>query len=215
VPPAYYASTTQPAEGGSARLTANPGNDATSDRGGDDDGSRAKKDDEHFRIGVLGGVGFPRPLAIEAMVKVEKMLGLGLEYSALPDLSISGVETSYYAVAGTARFFPFKDAFFIGLRVGRQHVGGDANVTIAPYGTYKESVTVDSTFLNPRIGFLWTWSPGFTVGIDAGIQVPVGATVASSLPAGTQVDKQVMDIAQTLGNSTLPTLDLLKLGILL
>src|SRR5262245_48442890 len=31
---------------------------------------RSRKD--HFRIGALGGVGFPRPLAIEGLIKVEK-----------------------------------------------------------------------------------------------------------------------------------------------
>src|SRR5262249_42708249 len=31
---------------------------------------------DHFRIGVLGGVGFPRPLSLEGMVKIENLLGI-------------------------------------------------------------------------------------------------------------------------------------------
>jgi hypothetical protein len=192
-----------------------PNGDASADRGGDEGSKKEDKRTDHFRIGVLGGVGFPRPLAIEGMVKIEGILGLGVEYSAMPSLSIADVDTSFYAIAATARLFPFKNGFFLGLRAGRQHLGGEGTVTVAPYGTYRESVTVDSTFLNPRIGFLWTWDPGITLGIDAGVQVPVGATVSSSLPGGTQANEEVMKVANTLGNSTLPTIDLLKVGFLL
>jgi hypothetical protein len=195
---------------------AQPG---TSDARADDTGGGSTKDrpqkEEHFRIGVLGGLGFPRALAIEGMVKLEKVLGLGLEYATTPNYTISGAETSFWALSATLRVFPFKDGFFLGLRGGRQHLGGEGTITVAPYGRIHESVAIDTTFLNPRIGFLWTWSPGFTLGIDAGVQIPIGVTVASSVPPGTGVDQEVLSVAQTIGNSPLPTIDLLKLGFLL
>jgi len=215
VPSSYYAPQNDGRTLGYNGATGTNDGNVGADRGGDDSSKKSSEKPEHFRIGVLGGVGFPRPLAIEGMIKIEKILGLGIEYSAMPSLSIEGVDTSFHAIAATARLFPFKNGFFIGLRAGRQHLGGEGTVTVAPYGTYHESVTVDSTFINPRIGFLWTWDPGITLGIDAGVQVPVGATVSSSLPAGTQANKDVMDVANTLGNTTLPTIDLLKVGFLL
>ena len=192
---------------------------STGDVRTDDSGGGASKDKskkaEHFRLGILGGVGFPRPLALEGMIKLERVLGLGIEYSTTPTLSISGTDTSFWALAATLRVFPFKDGFFLGVRAGRQHLGGEGTVTVAPYGSFRESVTVDTTFLNPRLGFLWTWDSGVSLGIDGGVQVPIGVTVASTLPRGTGVDQEVMDVANAIGNSPLPTIDLLKVGFLL
>ena len=175
---------------------------------------------DHVRFGVLGGVGFPRPLAIEGFVKIEKLVGVGVEYSVLPTLDISGVETSFYAVAADARVFPFKNAFFVGLRAGRQHLGGNSNMTISGLGVVRESASVDTTFINPRLGFLWTWEPGITLGIDAGVQIPVSSSSTSSIPqsaipASVTVDDDIMRVTNTLGKNVLPTVDLLRLGFLL
>jgi hypothetical protein len=174
---------------------------------------------DHFRIGVLGGVGFPRPLSIEGMAKIEKLVGVGVEYSLLPSLTISSVETSFHALAADVRIFPFKDAFFVGLRAGRQHLGGDGTVTVPNYGSVHEAVSVDTTFINPRLGFLWTWDPGVTLGIDIGVQVPVSASSSSSiptnLPIGTDASSQITGVTNSLGKNTLPTVDLLKIGALL
>lgn len=175
---------------------------------------------DHFRIGVLGGVGFPRPLAVEGFVKIERLVGLGVEYSVLPTLSVSGVETSFHAIAFDGRVFPFKNAFFVGLRVGRQHLGGDAQITVQGFGAVREAVSADSTFINPRVGFLWTWEPGITLGIDVGVQIPVAYSATSTipqsaLPASVTVDDNIMRVTNTVGKYALPTVDLLKVGFLL
>lgn len=169
---------------------------------------------DHFRIGVLGGLGFPRPLAIEGMVKIEKTLGLGLEYSALPTLSVSGVDTSFHALAADARIFPFQGPFFIGVRAGRQHLAGTGTVSANGLSA-QGSMSVDTTFVNPRIGFLWTFEPGISVGIDAGAQIPVSSNVSSSLPEGTVVSDEALRIARTFGTSVIPTVDLIRVGFLL
>ena len=170
---------------------------------------------DHFRGGVLGSVGFPRPLAIEGFVKIERILGVGVEYSALPSLSVSGVNTHFWAIAADARVFPFKNAFFIGLRAGRQHLGGDATVTVAPYGSLNETLSVDSTFVNPRLGFLWTWEPGISLGVNIGVQVPVSTSSSNSLPSQVAIDSRITRVTNTLGRYALPTLDLLQIGVLL
>ncbi|HEX3596817.1 MAG TPA: hypothetical protein VHU80_17025, partial [Polyangiaceae bacterium] len=89
---------------------------------------------DHVRVGVLGSLAFPRPLAIEGMVKLENMFGVGIEYSALPQLTIDGVQTHFWAIAADARYFPFHDAFFVGFRAGRQHLGGDGTVSVTGLG---------------------------------------------------------------------------------
>lgn len=170
--------------------------------------------EDHFRIGVLGGVGFPRPLAIEGMFKIEKMIGLGIEYSVLPTFTAYGVETTFHALAADASFFPLRGPFFLGVRVGRQHIGGVGTVVVNGLGA-SGSMTVDTTFVNPRIGFLWTLGPGLTIGMDAGVQIPVSSTVTNSIPVETTASRQATRIADTFGNSVIPTIDVLRLGILL
>lgn len=171
--------------------------------------------EEHFRIGAIGGVGFPRPLAIEGLIKLERTLALGAEYSVLPTVTISGVETSFWAVAADARLFPFGGAFFVGLKAGRQHLGVHGTVSVSQVGTLTESVAVDTTFLNPRLGFLWTWSPGVTLGIDAGVQIPIASTASNTLPSELHLNQDVNDVANRFGKTTLPTVDLLRIGFLL
>jgi hypothetical protein len=170
---------------------------------------------DHFRLGVLGGVGFPRPFAIEGMIKVERVLGLGVEYSVLPATDILGAQTRFSALAADVRLFPFRGPFFVGLRAGRQRLAATGAVTIARYGSRSESAEVDSMFLNPRIGLLWTWDPGITLGIDAGVELPIAVTASNTLPKGTPESAEVARVEKTLGRTPLPTIDLLRVGFLL
>ncbi len=177
---------------------------------------RSDEDTEPVRLGAIAGIGFPHPLAVEAVVKVEGVLALGVEYSALPTTTIMGVSTSGWAIAGDARLFPFRNGFFIGVRGGRQVLNGNATANLGALGTYTESGEADTWFVNPRIGFLWTWRSGFTLGIDAGVQIPIGPTLTTTLPAGApaQVDNTIASVASTLGNGVTPTVDLLRVGFL-
>jgi hypothetical protein len=173
---------------------------------------------ERFRIGVIGGVGFPRPLAIEAMVKLDRLIALGVEYSVLPELTISDVRTSFSALAADVRVFPLRTGFFIGLRTGYQQLGGETTVVVRDFGSFPVSAQVDTLFINPRVGFLWTWEPGITLGLDAGLQIPLSSEVSRDIPAfaeGSAPDQELMRIARNLGQATLPTLDLLRVGFLL
>ena len=161
---------------------------------------------DHLRVGAIGGVGFPHPFAVEALVKIERVVALGAEYGFSPDITVSGVTASMWSAAGDVRVFPLRGAFFIGARVGLQHLGASS-------AEYAQAVAVDTFFVNPRIGFLWTWKSGFSLGIDAGVQLPLshsvtGTSTAMSIP-------QLTNVANTIGGTVLPTIDLLKLGFLL
>ncbi len=169
---------------------------------------------EHLRIGVVGGVGFPRPLSIEAMLKFERVLSLGLEYSAMPSTSVGGVMVGWHALALDARIFPFQGAFFLGARVARQHLDGSATVNAGAYGTYSGAVTMDTWYLEPRLGFLWTFRSGITVGLDAGLEMPLQKSSTASLPAGIAVPSTVATVRDFFGASTLPTVTLLSVGAL-
>jgi hypothetical protein len=198
-----------------------PNSDATADTAASGEKPREPGRTGHFTFGALGSVGFPRPLGVEGLFKVEQTVAVGLEYSALPTVSISGVETRFWALAADARIFPFRGPFFVGLKAGRQHLAGNASLTVADYGSYRESISVDTTFVNPRMGFLWTWEPGVTLGVDIGVQIPFSSTASNSLPTSvhlSQVDQasgELSSVAHSLGNTVLPTIDLLQIGVLL
>jgi hypothetical protein len=179
---------------------------------------RAKED--RVRVGPLVGVGFPRPFEIEGLVKIGDLVALGLEYGFLPKVSVSGVEASFKGLAGDFRLFPFKNALFIGARVGRQWLDGSGTLTIAG-ASYTEAMAAATWFVNPRIGLLHTFESGITIGVDAGVQLPIGPTYERSGPAtaaglaqNTDVDRSLHAVARTLGNGATPTVDLMRIGFL-
>ncbi len=179
---------------------------ATAETVDDKDKAASEKNREHLRVGAIAGVGFPHPLAVEALVKIERVVALGAEYAFSPDVTISGVTASMWSASGDLRVFPLRGPFFVGARVGLQHLGASS-------AEYAQAVTVDTFYLNPRIGFLWTWKSGFSLGIDAGVQIPLtysvtGTSTAMSIP-------QLTSAASMIGGTVLPTIDLLKLGFLL
>lgn len=183
--------------------------------------AREKKDVEHLRIGPLVGVGFPRPLAIEGFVKIERVLGVGAEYSLLPRMNIAGVDTSFKAIAADLRIFPFRNAFFIGARAGRQWLDTKTTLTVGQLGSITESMSASTWFINPRAGFLVTFESGITVGIDVGVQLPINPSYERSGPAteagvagATGADQMLATAAKTLGNGVTPTIDVLRLGFL-
>ncbi len=59
------------------------------------------------------------------------------------------------------------------------------------------------------------WKP-FAIGLDAGLQVPISTTVSRSsllASASPQTDAQITSATNMLGRSVLPTLDLLRVGL--
>ena len=173
-----------------------------------------RDDEEPIKVGFLGSVGFPRPFAFEALLNIEDTVALGGEYSFLPSMNLAGVDVRYHAVAGDLRIFPLQSAFFFGARFGRQHLEAASSLTVAPYGTYSESMTIDTWFVNPRMGFLWTFKSGVSVGIDAGVQIPLSKSTSSTLPNGVQAPSGITAISDTLGGRVLPTVSLLQLGMM-
>src|SRR5215471_14284799 len=126
-----------------------PGQPANADV---DDGASRKGGG--FRVAALGGVGFPRPITIEGVVGVERALALGAEYGFLPQSTIGGVDMTLWSAAADARVFPFRSPFFLGLRGGHQQFGAGMTASLGPLGVVTETLTVDTWFINPRIGAL-------------------------------------------------------------
>lgn len=176
---------------------------------------------EHFRIGPLLGLGFPRPLALEGFAKFERLVGVGFEYSLLPRTSVMDVEAGFNALALDLRMFPFRGAFFIGARTGRQWLDAHATLPAGRLGSITESMEASTWFVNPRAGLLYTFRNGITLGIDAGVQLPISPSYARSGPATAaglaqqlEIDGTLVAVANALGNRTTPTIDLFRLGFL-
>lgn len=166
---------------------------------------------DHVRVAALGGVGFPELLSVEGLVQLERRVAVGLEYGALPKLTLGNVEIRSWALAGDARIFPWRGGpFFLGLRAGYQHLDASASVSVAAL-TLSGTATVNTWFLNPRMGFFWSWSL-LTVGVDAGAQVPVTVDTSSSLPGS--AGDTVTSTAQSFGGTILPTVSV-RMGFVL
>lgn len=150
---------------------------------------------------------------MEGVVLIDRLVLLGAEYSALPATTISGMQTSLWAVAGDARVFPFRNGFFVGVRAGQQHFDESATVTVTNVGSFSGSMSADTTFINPRMGFFWNWS-ALALGIDAGVQFPLSTSTESRLPAGVSPPPAATALTQ-LSLQTLPTIDLLRIGLVL
>lgn len=165
------------------------------------------------RAGVIAGIGFPRPLAVEGMAVISQAVALGAEYGTLPAVTIDGVDTTLWSLAGDLRVFPLRGAFFLGLRAGRQHVGATTTIAVGSFGSATEVLGLDSWFLNPRAGFLWTTREGLSFGVEVGVQVPIGPAISSTLPLSLYPTAQ--RTIDALGRTVLPTVDLLRVGLLL
>ena len=131
------------------------------------------------------------------------------------------VEASFGALAADLRVFPFRGAFFIGARGGRQWLDAKATLTTGQLGSFSEAMSASTWFVNPRAGFLYTFESGITVGIDAGVQIPIrpnlersGAATPAGIASQLDIDGALLAVANGLGNSTTPTIDLLRLGFL-
>jgi len=193
------------------RASVTEASTATSD---DRETPRTQESDEHLRVGVIGGLGFPRPIALEAMIKIERVLALGVEYSFLPNMNVGDVGVRFHAISADMRVFPLASPFYAGLRFGRQHLSGATTVDAGQYGTFTESVSMDTWFLNPRIGVLWTASFGLSLGIEAGVQIPLSHTLTNTLPSYVPTPASVTRVTDTFGASVLPTVSLLQAGML-
>src|SRR6185436_16681768 len=108
--------------------------------------------------------------------------------------------------------FPLRNVLFLGLRAGRQHIAADTTVISEERGLVPAGVRVDTWYLNPRLGLLWTSNFGLAVGADIGVQIPVSSQVESTFPAGAASNTAVR-VANSFGKAVVPSIDLLRIGL--
>jgi hypothetical protein len=187
---------------GSAEPPPQPAPPAEAPPGSSADGTRS------IRVGALAGVGFPRSASFEAFARLGRYVGLRVEYGVLPSISVDGVSASSWAVSPDLRVFPFHSVFFVGLRGGFQRIDASASAY-----SLAESATLDTWFVNPRIGFLWRASYGFTIATEAGVEMPLASNFSTTLPSDAAALVHSSMLLRTL-SGTLPTVDLVRVGVL-
>ena len=157
-----------------------------------------------LRIGPLVGASFPRPMSLELFFKVKEAVGLGLEYSFTPTLTIDGITAHASAIAGDFRWFVLDSPFFLGAGVGAQSLHAEATIS-----GYSGSADTSKVFITPRLGVLFTFGAGFTVGADAGIEVPI----AHNETVVPQIDQLANnDVLVALTRRPLPDVHLVRMG---
>ncbi len=157
-----------------------------------------------LRIGPVVSVAFPRPLSIELLGVYGRTLGLGIEYSGLPAITIGGVNARAYGVAGDVRWFVLGSPFFLGAGVGVQSLSASGSSM-----GYQASVEASKVFVTPRLGVLWTFGAGFSVGADVGLEVPIAYSQTAS-PAIAEIENHELVVALT--RRPLPEVHLARLG---
>jgi hypothetical protein len=166
----------------------------------------ARAEDEHQTVHVgamLGLVSLPRPVDIEVFVKFADLMSLGFSFSDFPNLIADPLLTAIGAKGGTTiarlddfssyeadvRFYPFRGAFFFGASLGHQSLKGA--VTDTSTGTSQTGTAdVQTLYVTPRAGFLWTWQSGFLLGADLGVQFQLSSDVSTTLPPLATADQR-------------------------
>jgi hypothetical protein len=181
---------------------------------------------------LIGIIALPRPIEVEALLKLGGSIAVGAQYSMLPKLTVpgedSGLELS--AAQGIFRWFPFRGAFYLGAGLGYQQF--KASLSDAVQGG-KMTVVADmsTVFVSPQLGWLFTWQSGFALGISIGVQLPLprepvvsvayngqvvpesGAGFPAEVTTAANQDRdQIEDIARVIMRYPIPNLDLLKIG---
>lgn len=169
---------------------------------------------DDLRAGVLLQGGAPQPLGVQAFARIADAFGVGVGYAALPRslgdalLSIANVNNAHLSSTSAdldLRWFPFHGSFFLGASGGRQEVWASGSSS-----GQTENIDVVTWFATPRLGWLFLFDPGFTLGFDAGVQLPVSSSSTVTPPGGIG-GSAARSAADLIANTPLPSVHL-RLG---
>jgi hypothetical protein len=205
-----------------------------------------KRDDTNgvfgpFRIGPVVGVGLPAFLSFGGAIKLTKYFGAGINYGIVPTLQFAyygDATVSYQGVGIYGHIHPFGGGFFLGAAIGYAHVRGTYTETydistLVPGPipgvnldafSYTSEATMQTLVLTPELGYFYTFESGFSLGIEAGLQIPIApseihfkSAVSENVPQAvidnfvTPTDERVESTLERVGQTILPTVGI-KMG---
>lgn len=172
------------------------------------------------RLGALAGAGFPSAVTGQLVLKVADWVGVTASYGATPSVPLPIGQDSSISQRGfsaTARVYPFRGAFFVGVGGGQSTVESQQGAS-ASGNTARSSLQATTTYVLPEIGILHRFSFGLAIGADVGVQIPVssrGETAASVNGVATAAPSELRDAMSFVSSKPIPVLNFLRLGYVL
>lgn len=176
-------------------------------------------------------------------IKVTRFLGAGVNVGLIPKVRLSyygdaTLSYQHYDIYG--RVYPFGGGFFLSGGAGYATVDGTltnsqgftGNVlgqNVSATANYTARGTVRTLMLTALVGYFYTTRIGFSIGVDAGAQIPIAPSridysssdSISTNPAGLQseferqaepyvsrANQSVQDTLEKIGRTTIPTVNL-------
>lgn len=165
--------------------------------------------------GTVGVVSLPRPLSLELLARYRRegdprwdlfAVGAAIEYLP-PGIAQFGEDTKFqWLQAGLeGRWFPWR-FLFVGARVGWQSASCCDTIKYTSNVNY----TTTAFVLGPKVGALYTFPSGLTIGGELGAGIPIGAD--TTLDSDGQTDSNARKVAKTFGMWTMPSVSLFRVG---
>jgi hypothetical protein len=198
---------------------------------------------DQFKIGPVVGAGIPALLSVGGTVKVTRFIGAGVNLGLIPKVQLSyyGEATlSYKHLDFYGRIYPFGGGVFVHGGVGYATVDGtltktfalkDFNPSLSGNVNYESQGSVKTLMLTALLGYFHTFDIGFSMGLDAGAQIPIAPSEVkfeSKVPASdvdrlpepiktqakmllatqvTKSDQDVRDSLEKIGRTIIPTIN--------
>ncbi len=166
---------------------------------------------------VVGASGIEQPVHAELAMRfaggfLSARFGGGLVPGAVGAAMLSAVSvhngslTSWSTEAGLA-LHPFRGGFFLGATAGYLSLNAAAPTQL---GTV--TIAASTLYVTPRLGWMAVWESGFTLGFEAGAQLPIGPTVSVGGPPNAAAKAE--SLSRSIAANPLPTAAV-KFGLLL
>ncbi len=173
-----------------------------------------------LRIGALAGAGFPSAVSGQIVLKLAGWVGATASYGATPSVSVPvapGTTLSQRGFSATARVYPFRGAFFVGVGGGQSVVSSQSSATTQ--GAYAQNrMQATTAYVVPELGLLHRFSFGLAIGADVGVQIPVAshsATTSSLNGSIASTPSELRDAMAFVATKPIPVLNFLRLGYVL
>jgi hypothetical protein len=176
-----------------------------------------------FRLGPTVGVGAPDGARLGVFAKWRGIVAAGAAFSLLPETRVPGIDASVARVSGEAfaRVHPFRGAFFLGVAGGYAETKGtltEERTAFRQVQRVEAHAYANAVYVAPHLGFQWMLPMGMTIGIDAGVEIPVATTSATfeaakyGLVVPTEGKGSVADATRFVASMPIPVIHLLELG---
>ena len=168
----------------------------------------------HARVGVNVGVGFPFLGQAGVNYVMSDMFSFSVGYNTL-DLSSGDASVKISMPEAMVNFHPFSGSFFLGAGVGQN----DLEVTAIETSTSTE-VKAEVSTLATIVKAGWMWgidNGGFWFGVDTSFVSPSSPEVtitAPGVPTSSQEYKDVVDAAETYGETSFANITFARIGYL-